>query len=162
MILVSSCLIGIDSKYNGSSNKVSIIMRFCKTGLLIPICPEQLGGLATPRLPSEITGGIGTDVLYGTARVISSNGADVTGEYIKGANEVLKYLNLYRISSAVLKEGSPSCGSNFIYDGTFKHKKMPGYGVAAALLKKYNVPVYSEEDITVELMDELIYKDRNQ
>jgi uncharacterized protein YbbK (DUF523 family) len=156
LILVSSCLLGLDTKYSGSSNTNELIKEYCRHGKFIPVCPEQLGGLSTPRAASEIINGSGDEVLYGTCRVITSQGIDETREYIKGAEEVIKLLDLFSISAAILKQRSPSCASKQVYDGTFSGKVRNGQGVTAALLGKYNIPVYSEEEVTRELLEKLI------
>lgn len=137
MIFVSSCLLGIDCKYNGKNNKNDKVLEFIKDYTVIPICPEQLGGLETPRLPAEIIGD----------KVINSEGKDVTKNFKKGANEVLKLLELYDIEFAILKNGSPSCGSSLIYDGTFSNIKINGEGITVRELRKKGIKVVSEEDI---------------
>lgn len=156
MILVSACFIGLDTKYSGGSNANNLLMEYCKKGVFIPVCPEQIGGLGTPRTPSEITGGSGEDVISGKARVVDCNGMDRTYEYIKGAGEVLKLINLFPINAAILKEKSPSCGSKYIYDGTFKGKIREGQGVTSALLRKNNIPVFSERELTEDMLEKLI------
>lgn len=104
---------------------------------LIPVCPEQLGGLSTPRENSEIKG----------KRVITASGKDKTENMKKGAEETLKIAKLFNIKQAILKQKSPSCGCGKIYDGTFSGKIIKGDGVTAALLKKNKIKVISEEDI---------------
>lgn len=158
MILVSSCLLGLDTKYNGNSNANELLIEYCCYGKFIPVCPEQLGGLSTPRAASEIIGGCGEDVLKGRCRVMSDSGVDETKEYIKGAEEVIKIVKMFPVKAAILKQRSPSCGNKQIYDGTFSGRKIDGEGVTAALLRKHNIPVYSEEDITRELLEKLIFE----
>lgn len=160
MILVSACLMGMNTKYDGRSNTCDIIAKYCSSGRFIPVCPEQLGGLSTPREPCEIRGGDGEDVLSGKASVITSSGSDKTHEFVKGTEEIIKLLKLYNISCAILKQRSPSCGSRNIYDGTFSGRTIEGQGIAAALLNRNGIPVYSEEDMTISLIEELIRKDR--
>jgi len=116
--------------------------RFC----LIPVCPEQLGGAATPRPPAEILGGSGDDVLDGRARVVTDDGRDVTDVYTRGAGEVLAVARLTGATYAVLKARSPSCGVGFTYDGTFSHSLRPGSGVTASLLAREGLTLYTEED----------------
>lgn len=136
-ILISACLLGINCKYNGKNNYNSLIEKLEENYILIPICPEQMGGLSTPRNPSEIKGN----------KVISSAGDDVTINFIAGANKALDIAKKENISIAILKEGSPSCGSNYIYDGTFNKTKVDGMGITARLLKNNNIKVYNENEI---------------
>ncbi len=135
-ILVSACLLGADCKYNGKNNRNENVLRLMEKHTLIPVCPEQLGGLATPREPSEKSGG----------RVISKSGADVTENYKKGADEVLKIARLYGCKRAVLKAKSPSCGSGKVYDGTFSGTLIDGDGVTAQLLKQNGIEVQNENN----------------
>lgn len=106
--------------------------------MIVPVCPEQLGGLSTPRRPAEIIGGDGFDVLRGRAKVIDSAGKDVTAYFLKGAREVLTIVRLNQVTRVYLKEGSPSCGTTQI---VFKKKKRSGSGVTAALLIKEGIEV---------------------
>lgn len=146
MILVSACLLGIRAKYDGGDNTVPQLVEKCKSGGIIPVCPEQLGGLTTPRQPCEISGGTGDDVLEGKARVITKDGSDVTQAFVEGAKQVLRIARLYGADMAILKKRSPSCGCCQIYDGSFSGQKIPGAGVTAALLLKNGIKVYSEEN----------------
>lgn len=147
MYLVSACLLGLKTRFDGSK------AAFCGATTvpleeLIPVCPEQLGGLSTPRLPSEIQGGRGEDVLKGAAPVLNSAGEDVTGYFLQGAEAVLYLAGLYKVKAAYLKDGSPSCGSCYTYDGTFSGRRFPGgTGVTAALLRKNGIPVFNEHDL---------------
>jgi uncharacterized protein YbbK (DUF523 family) len=136
-ILVSACLLGINCKYDGTSNKNEKILKLAKDFILIPICPEILGGLPTPREPAEQKG----------KRVITKSGEDVTKYFEKGAKEVLKIAKILKIKKAILKQKSPSCGCGKIYDGTFSGKLIKGDGVTTKLLKKNGIEVFSEEDI---------------
>lgn len=160
MILVSSCLLGITAKYDGGNNSVPSLIDLCSTGLIVPVCPEQLGGSPTPRPPAEIRGGTGEDVLKGRARVYTSGGEDITGLFIKGAREVLNICLMFRVKEAILKERSPSCGCSLIYDGTFQSVRIKGQGVTAALLSMEGICVYSEEQLTGELIDTLFGDNR--
>jgi len=153
MILVSSCLLGIKSKYDGSKNPITKLMDLCPWGLIVPACPEQLGGSPTPRPAAEIKGGTGADVFTGKARVYTSQGDDITGLFIEGAREVLQLCKRFQVKAAILKERSPSCGCNLIYDGTFQGIRIKGQGVTTSLLSSEGIPVYSEEELT----DELLY-----
>lgn len=147
MIAVSSCLLGVNCKYNGDNNKNDKIIDYLKDKEYIIVCPEQLGGLTTPRFPSEIEINNGNDVLEGKSKVISVKGVDVTDNFIKGATEALKIAKMYNVTEAILKESSPSCGVNFIYDGSFTGKKIEGFGVTTALFKNNNISVKSEKEI---------------
>ncbi|MDK2902775.1 MAG: hypothetical protein PWP48_1928 [Clostridiales bacterium] len=134
MYIVSACLAGVNCKYNGGHNADPRIKKLIEEGKAIPICPEQLGGLTTPRRPAEIKGGTGSDVLIGKARVIDADGLDVTEAFVKGAQEVLKLARLAKANKAILKAKSPSCGCGFIYDGSFSGKLIEGNGVTAQIL----------------------------
>lgn len=136
MIIVSSCLAGFKCKYNGEANTDERIVELVRSGKAIPICPEQLGGLTTPRVPSEISGD----------RVISKKGADVTAQFIKGAEIALEIAKLYDCTEAILKLGSPSCGKGAIYDGTFSGTLVQGDGITAKLLNKNGIRVITEEE----------------
>lgn len=111
-------------------------------GEAVFVCPEQLGGLSTPRPPARIHGGTGADVIDGKAKVLTNKGVDVTEQFLKGAHEALKMAQLVNAREAILKERSPSCGSDHIYgdDGM-----IDGQGVTAALLERHGIKVYSEE-----------------
>jgi uncharacterized protein YbbK (DUF523 family) len=114
-------------------------------GRVVPVCPEVAGGLPVPRPPAEVTDPTGGPaVLAGTARVVDINGRDVTAPFIKGAEEALARARAQGIRVAVLKEDSPSCGSSYIYDGTFTGTKVPAPGVTAALLRAAGLQVFSE------------------
>lgn len=147
MILVSACLLGINCKYNGDNNKNEKVEEYLKDKQFILVCPEQLGGLTTPREPSEIIKLGGNGVIDGKTSVINNKRLDVTKQFKKGALETLKIANLYECKKAILKEGSPSCGSSLIYDGTFTGKKISGVGVTTALLRKNGIEVISENDL---------------
>ena len=137
MILVSACLLGCACRYDGQSKPNPLAQELARRGLAVPVCPEQLGGLPTPRKPSERRG----------ERVVMNDGRDVTAEYRRGAEEALRLARLYGCKAAVLKERSPSCGSGNIYDGTFSGCLTPGDGVTAALLKENGITVYGESEI---------------
>ena len=141
MILVSACLLGINCKYNGENNKNENVINYLKDKQYIIACPEQLGGLSTPRNPSEI-------IKLDKGKLVKSNkGLDVTYNFIKGANECLHIAKIYNCKEAILKEGSPSCGSNYIYDGTFSGQKIKGEGVTTSLLRKHGIKVISENEV---------------
>ena len=143
LVLVSACLLGINCRYNGSNvYDDSLLSRIKEYDLIpIPICPEQLGGLPTPRECCEIVGGDGFDVLKGKAKVISRSGKDLTEYFVRGAYETLKIAKLLNVKKAIMKNFSPSCGCGKIYDGTFSGKKKKGWGVTSALLLLNGVEV---------------------
>lgn len=136
-VLVSACLLGVNCRYNGSAGMLAELAEMMQCAQMIPVCPEILGGLPTPRPPAERVG----------EKVLSCEGGDVTQAYLRGAQETLKLAKLYGAKYAVLKERSPSCGAGEIYDGTFSHSRIPGDGVAAALLKAHGVQVYGESRV---------------
>ena len=136
-ILVSKCLLGENCRYKGDSNFCEKVAALGEKFELIPVCPEQDGGLPTPRDPSERIG----------ERVMTCNGKDVTAEYMKGAEIALKLALDNEAKMAVLKARSPSCGSGIIYDGTFTGVRIAGDGVTAELLKKHGIRVITEEEI---------------
>jgi uncharacterized protein YbbK (DUF523 family) len=144
--LISACLCGIKCKYNGKDNTDPCFVRLMHKGEVIPVCPEQLGGLPTPRTPAEIICGSGQDVLMGKSRVMTSDGLDVTENFIKGAYETLNIAKNVGADTAILKSHSPSCGSGCIYDGSFSKRLRKSDGVTAALLKQNGVKVITEDD----------------
>ena len=137
MILISACLLGCACRYDGRSKPHPLAQELARRGLAVPVCPEQLGGLPTPRAPSEQRDG----------RVVSADGADVTAQYRRGAEEALRLAKLYGCTAAVLKERSSSCGSGTIYDGTFSGTLTDGWGVAAALLREHGIRVIGESKL---------------
>lgn len=145
MMLISSCLVGLCSTYRGAAHANETFERLVAECKAIPFCPEQLGGLATPRDPAEIVGGEGCDVLAGRVRVITKAGADVTANYLRGAEEVLKLARIVRPELIILKERSPSCGVREIHDGTFSGNIIEGSGVTTALLLQNGFAVISDE-----------------
>lgn len=147
MILVSACLCGVDCKYNGKNNLNEKVLKLLKEGKAMPICPEQLGGQATPRPAHEINNGTGADVLDGKAKILGPDGDDATKEFLKGAYETLKIGKECDAKIAVLKARSPSCGFKRIYDGTFSGNKKDGNGVTAELLLRDGIKIYTEENI---------------
>ncbi|WP_028971858.1 DUF523 domain-containing protein [Sporomusa ovata] len=156
MILVSACLLGHRTRYDGGSNDIALLMEQANHTQFITFCPEIMGGLPTPRPAAEITSGSGDDVLTGQSTVLDKNGNDVTSFFICGAEKSTQLANKHNITAAILKQRSPSCGSNQIYDGTFKHRTKSGMGVTAAMLHKLGIPLYSEEDITPEQLQKLL------
>lgn len=146
MITVSACLCGINCKYNGGNNLNPKIRKLMEEEEVILVCPEELGGLKTPRCPAEIVGGNARDVLDGKAQVLTKEGDDVSHEFINGAYAALEITKKYKIDKAILKSKSPSCGINKIYDGTFSDKVIDGIGITAELFKINGIEVFSEED----------------
>lgn len=148
-VLISACLIGERVRYDGQAKTCNdaILKQWLAQGRVVSICPEVAGGLPVPRQPAEISGGRGQDVLNGCAHVISREGQEVTEAFIAGARLIGDLVRTKRAVLAVLKDGSPSCGSNYIYDGTFSGRRISGNGVTAALLKKQGIRVFSENEI---------------
>ena len=136
-IICSACLVGVECRYDGKSKVNKKVLALTKNTILIPVCPEQLGGLPTPRPPSEQKG----------TRVSTKFGRDVTKYFLRGAKEVLRIAKLFDVKRAILKQRSPSCGCGQIYDGTFSGKIIKGDGVTTKLLKKHGIRVLSEEDL---------------
>lgn len=147
MKICSACLLGIKCRYDGESKANEKVLELSQKEILIPVCPEQLGGQSTPRKDAEIYSGNGNDVLENKAKVVEPSGNNVTTEFINGAEEVLKIAKLFNINEAILKQKSPSCGCGKIYDGTFSKNLINGDGVTTALLKKNGIKVISEDDL---------------
>ena len=135
-ILVSACLVGINCRYNGGSNEDKDLISALYKSDIVPVCPEQLGGLTTPRKPIEIRDG----------RAVNEFNEDFTEAFEKGAEETLKIAMLTGCNTAVLKARSPSCGVGKIYNGNFEKKLINGNGVTTQLLIKNNIKVYNEEN----------------
>lgn len=146
MYVISSCLIGCVVTWRGGANYREVFANLVSRHLAVPVCPEQMGGLPTPRPPSEILGGSGEDVLAGRARVVTREGTDVTTNFLRGAEEVARIVQLVKPELVILKERSPSCGVRFIYDGTFSNTLRPGCGVTTALLRSLGWQVVSDEE----------------
>lgn len=139
-ILVSACLLGVNCRYNGIPKEHPGVLSLLKRDdiTLIPVCPEQLGGLCTPRHPSEV---------QKDGRVVMNDGTDVTKQYCQGAEEALKLARLYGCRTAILKERSPSCGCGMIYDGSFSKTLTQGNGKTSDLLLKEGIQVLGESEI---------------
>jgi len=137
-IMVSACLAGENCKYDGGSNQNTKVLELMEGNEVITVCPEQLGGLSTPRPPSEIRQG----------RVINRMGQDVTAQYQKGAEEALRLCRLLHCDAAILKARSPSCGCGQVYDGSFSGALVPDDGVTARLLRENGIKVFTEESIS--------------
>ncbi len=138
-ILISACLLGLRCRYDGKNKPISpeLISALNEKYSLIPVCPEIYGGLPTPRPSSERNG----------SEVRSSDGRDVTAEYLRGAEECLSLARICGADAAILKQKSPSCGTKLIYDGSFGRRLISGMGVTAELLLSEGFSLYDEDDI---------------
>lgn len=141
--IVSSCLAGIACRYDGKCKENEIVRKLIEDGRAIPLCPEQLGGLTTPREPSECK------MMDGELKVYTKSGKNVTNEFYSGAKQVLEFARKYNIKKAVLQKNSPSCGLK-TYDGTFTGTLANYSGVTAQLLKENGIKVISTEDLELE------------
>lgn len=139
-ILVSACLLGACTRYDGQSVPNKVVLMLCSRHTLIPVCPEQLGGLPTPRASSEQCG----------AHVISTSGEDFTSAFERGANEAMNLYRMLSCEAAILKAKSPSCGCGWIYDGSFSRKLIAGDGILTKKLKQAGEPVYTDTDERIE------------
>lgn len=148
-ILVSACLMGFKVRYNGSEKQTieETLARWQQEGRLVIHCPELAAGLPVPRLPAEISCGNGMDVMQGAARIRESDGTDVTKHYQLAAWLALRAAQDANCRAALLTDGSPTCGSRTIYDGSFRGQRQPGMGVAAALLAEHGIKVFSEQEL---------------
>lgn len=149
-ILISACLLGHAVRYDGKGKPLvhPAIDRWREEGRLVAICSELAGGMSVPRPPAEIEKGMkGADVLAGRARVLEITGGDVTEEFVTGAYRVLELAQANSCTHALLIDGSPSCGSGFIYDGSFAGKRHAGNGVTAALLIRAGIVVCSDRQV---------------
>jgi uncharacterized protein YbbK (DUF523 family) len=149
-VLVSSCLLGAPVRYNGEHKRSdsAILARWVAEGRVVAVCPEMAGGLPVPRPAAEIASGAsGAAVLAGKAKVIDVRGNDLSAAFVAGARDTLLQAQALGIRVAVLKEGSPSCGSGYIYDGSFSGSKLNGHGVTAALLQSAGLRVFSEAQL---------------
>ncbi len=136
-VLISACLLGINCKYNGKNNYNPKVEALKEKYNLIPICPETMGGLSTPRIPSEII----------NDKVINKEGLDVTKQYHKGADIALEVALKNNVELAIFKAKSPSCGSGKIYDGSFSSTVIDGDGVTSKLLKEHGIKVITEDEL---------------
>lgn len=144
MLLISACLLGINCRYDGSNCKLSSLIVKALEEIYIPFCPEQLGGLSTPRSPIFLTGGDGFDLLDFKCKAIDEDGIERTFQLIKGAEEALKIAQIMGIKKAIMKEKSPSCGVKFTR--SFK-ELLSGPGVTTALFIREGIYVISEESL---------------
>lgn len=137
MILVSACLAGVKCRYDGKDNANAKVIELVRKGIAIPVCPEQLGGLQTPRIPAEMV----------EDKIINKKGENVSMQFKKGAKESLNIAKLAGCNKAILKQRSPSCGYGKIYDGTHTGKIIDGMGLTAKLLSDNGIIVLTEDDI---------------
>lgn len=146
-VLVSACLLGEKVRYSGAdaASASPILAAWVREGRVVPFCPELAGGLGVPRPPAEIVGAGGDAVMDGTARVVTVHGADVTEPFLRGARLALDAALPADVRLAVLKDGSPSCGSEIIHDGSFGGRTRDGMGVTAAVLQRAGIAVFSEK-----------------
>jgi uncharacterized protein YbbK (DUF523 family) len=149
-VLVSGCLLGEPVRYHGGHALVvhTILKRWQLEGRIVTICPEVMGGLPVPRPAAEIRGGSGAGVIEGVCDVRDCGGRDVTAFFLAGAERALGIAQAQHVTAAVLKDGSPSCGSQIIFDGTFSGRRRAGEGVTAALLRQNGIEVFSELEIS--------------
>ena len=137
MKICSACLLGVNCRYDGNTKPNEKVLKLAKEEVLIPVCPEQLGGLPTPRKPAEQQG----------EKVMTKDGDDVTENFNRGGQQVLQLAKLLNIKTAILKQKSPSCGCGQIYDGTFSGTIIKGDGVTTKLLKENGIKVLTEDDL---------------
>jgi len=138
MIIVSACLVEINCRYDGGNSRNDSMFALLEQGKAVPVCPEQLGGLPTPRPRSEIEHGDGEDVFEGKAKITDETGKDVTENFIRGADETLKIIRLVKAKKAFLKEKSPSCGVKYIKR---QGELIEGCGVTAFLLNQEGIEI---------------------
>ena len=146
-ILISACLLGVKCRYDGNGKTYGVLSALPESIRLIPVYPEQLGGLSTPRPKAEIKNG----------RVINIEGTDVTDAFKRGAEEVLRLAEIFGCKYAILKENSPSCGKGQVYNGDFSGVLIDGNGVCAGLLSENGIKVFGESQI-----DKLLEETRNE
>ncbi len=144
--LISACLLGVECRYDATARPLAegVLKRLMESYSLIPVCPEQLGGLPTPRDPAEFYGGDGRALLKGKARLLTRDGRDLSPAFLKGAGEVLKMASLLDIRMAIFKEKSPSCGVSWIYR---EGELVRGMGVTTAVLMGRGVRVISGDEL---------------
>ena len=147
-LVISACLLGVACNHEGRGSPRAVVDELARHYRLVPVCPEVLGGLPTPRPAAELQGGDGDGVIAGAGevRVVNLEGQDVTAAYRRGAAAAVTVARAVGAKRAVLKARSPSCGSSAVYDGTFSRRLVPGRGVTAAALAAAGLEVGSEED----------------
>jgi uncharacterized protein YbbK (DUF523 family) len=149
-VLVSACLLGDPVRYDGGGAELEsrVLRRWAAEGRVVAVCPEVAGGLPTPRPPAEISRAAGGSlVLKGMATVMDTAGRDVTPSFVRGADHALAVARARGVRLAVLKDGSPSCGMTYTYDGSFTGRRVPGPGVTAARLRGAGLRVFSETQL---------------
>ena len=148
-VLVSSCLLGEAVRYHGGDALCpsEVLHRWRAEGRLVPFCPETAAGLAVPRAPAEIIGGDGAAVLEGVAYVGDSTGADVTAAFLRGAGAAVDVARAAGARVAVLKDGSPSCATTYVHDGSFRDQRDRGQGVTATLLTRAGLRLFNEHQL---------------
>lgn len=144
MYIVSACLAGLNTRHDGTNSLEERVRHMVEKGQAIPVCPEHLGGLGTPRPPVEFTTGDGSAVLDGKAGAEGRDGQDYSASLVRGARETLRVTKLYGVKGAVLKDGSPSCGVTYVHSGG---GKVPGRGVTAELLGRNGIEVKSVDSL---------------
>ena len=150
-ILISACLLGEPVRYDANSNDNKVahtsqrLAEWKKQGIVIPVCPELLGGLSVPRPAAEIAGGDGLQVLNGQSRILANTGEDVTDAFVEGAHKALEVALRHQAVAALLAARSPSCGSDSTYDGTFTSTLTSHQGVTAALLSQHGIRCFTPE-----------------
>lgn len=147
MYIISACLCGINCRYNGKGFENKKCKELLRDGRAIVVCPEQLGGLSTPRNPAELQALAENIIDKNNGNIIDCNRNDVTKAFVSGAYETLKIAKAAGINKAILKDGSPSCGVNNVYDGSFTGKKIKGKGLTAYLLESEGITVFSDDEI---------------
>ncbi|WP_413062438.1 DUF523 domain-containing protein (plasmid) [Sphingomonas carotinifaciens] len=150
-VLVSGCLLGRPVRYNGSAKTLedALLDRWVSEGRVVSVCPEVMAGLPTPRPPAEIANGeSGAAVIERDGRIVEADGNDVTDAYLAGARIALEHAVRHDCRYALLTDGSPSCGGSFIYDGTFKGRRIAGEGVTAAILRQHGITVFTQTEIS--------------
>lgn len=148
-ILISACLLGNKVRYDGAGKLLDepIIRHWQQQGRLVPFCPEVEAGMPIPRPPAEIQGGTGAQVLDQAIPVTTAGEEDLTRSFIRGANLALSLCQQQQIKIAIMTEGSPSCGSQQINDGSFQRRKIAGEGVTVALLRQHGIRVFNQHQL---------------
>lgn len=146
-VLVSACLLGVPCRYDGSGCRHQGVAAQSRFQWLVPVCPEQLGGLTTPRPRAELQGGDGRAVLKGEAAVVTVHGEDVSAAFRQGARICLELARTLGVRRAILKSRSPACGVGAVYDGSFQGRLRPGDGVLAALFRREGLELKTEADL---------------
>ncbi|MCB1405472.1 MAG: DUF523 domain-containing protein [Rhodobacteraceae bacterium] len=149
-ILISSCLMGTPVRHDGRARTLHhiLLQDWQRRALLVPLCPEGLGGLPTPRAPAEIEpGATADDVLGGAARILAADGTDLTAPFLVGARQTLRHAQAQGCRFALLTDGSPSCGVTVVYGGMHDGQRRAGAGVTAALLARNGITVFAPQQI---------------